>query len=91
MTQQKCIVSKRRAVHRSRAFFPNQHNVETLDCNFHWNSMSNELHRQKKKTTTRKNLALCVFNVLGIPFIYYLLHDLHPPNHNTKIVHTHQK
>jgi hypothetical protein len=52
--------------------------------------MSNELHREKT-TTTRRNLALYVFNVLGIPFIYYLLRALHPPNYNTKIVHTHQK
>jgi hypothetical protein len=51
--------------------------------------MSIELHRPKT-TSTRKKLALCVlFNVLGIPFIYYLLHDLYPPNHNRKIVHTH--
>jgi hypothetical protein len=51
--------------------------------------MSIELHRPKT-TSTRKKLALCVlFNVLAIPFIYYLLHDLYPPNHNRKIVHTH--
>jgi hypothetical protein len=53
---------KKRMVHGRRAFFPNPHNVEILDCNSCKHALPNKL--QWPKTTRLRNLALDLFQLL---------------------------